>query len=518
MKTLTYNRLNRQGRLGNMLFFLSGAFGLAKRSGRTLSLPYWKGYQHVFKWNKDIIEKDYGKAVEIGETDFHYCGEHFQEHLKGEEELIHITGYLQSEKYFKEYETEIRDMFQFKEEFVALVMENMEEVFKKPVICIHIRRGDYIGNENYYQLPLNYYILALEEHFPDWMENHNILVFSDDIKWCKTYLVGENIFYSDNRSDIEDLCLASKCTHFILSNSSYSWWMAYLSNTKGKIIRPVHMFAGYLAKSNNIKDFWPDMWISFDHEEKKLDFTDVDFLIPVHFDHRDRWINVNRVLNYLEQNLDTNIIVGEQGGTHFADSFPRYIEFTEMETFHRTRMLNQMCRYGKGNVMVNYDADVIVNIIQLLQAVKLLRKGEAAVFPYDGRFARIHKNDQWMDFENMDVTMMKGSRSMDPVSVGGCIMFRKDAFYELGMENENFISYGPEDTERVERIEKLGIEIKRIKGILYHYDHYTGPNSTGNNPHFGANCAELDKIQRMTKQELRKYIDSWEWCKRKQEV
>lgn len=512
MKQLCYRRINRQGRLANQLFFLCSSYGLAKKSGRQLILPKWM-YEQYFIYSDKIGNKEYYEAIDVQEEGFHYCGAQFDKELSSDRELISITGYLQSEKYFKDYEGEIREMLTFRPEFKYKVSKGMDMVFSKPVIAIHIRRGDYIGNENYYQLPLLYYILALEEHFTDWMTNYNILIFSDDIMWCKTYLAGDNIYYSEGRTDIEDMCLMSMCFGFILSNSSYSWWSAYLSNTTGKIIRPSHMFAGDLHKSHIMKDFWPEKQISFDHEDKKLDFSDVDFHIPVHHDHEDRRINLLRILYYLNDNFNSNIIVGEQGSEEFRN-LPfeyKYMYFDKMGEFHRTKMLNDMSKECDSTIIVNYDADVIIPVIQLLQAVKLLRRGIKCVFPYDGRFARIHKNMQSEDISNMNPDNMLGSRKCDPVSVGGCIMFRKEAFVELGMENEYFISYGPEDTERVVRIEKLGVKIKRIKGVLYHYDHYVGPNSSGRNPHFGANNSELDKIQKMDKKELKNYIKSWKW-------
>ena len=52
------------------------------------------------------------------------------------------------------------------------------------------------------------------------------------------------------------------------------------------------------------------------------------------------------------------------------------------------------------------------------------------------------------------------------------------------MENEFMISYGPEDIDRFERFTKLGFNIKRISGILYHLDHHIGVNSSDQNKSF----------------------------------
>ena len=70
------------------------------------------------------------------------------------------------------------------------------KVFDKEVIAIHIRRGDYIDNPNYVLLPITYYYLALEQYFPNWRTQYNVLIFSDDIEYCKVHFeVYNNVYY-----------------------------------------------------------------------------------------------------------------------------------------------------------------------------------------------------------------------------------------------------------------------------------------------------------------------------------
>ena len=106
-------------------------------------------------------------------------------------------------------------------------------IFGKPTIAISIRRGDYVGNPNYRLLPITYYILAMFENFPNWRD-HNIVIFSDDIPYCKVHWdCIPNVYFSENNSDIEDLCLMTLCDDFIIANSSFSWWGAYLGEKEG---------------------------------------------------------------------------------------------------------------------------------------------------------------------------------------------------------------------------------------------------------------------------------------------
>ncbi len=102
-------------------------------------------------------------------------------------------------------------------------------------------------------------------------------------------------------------------------------------------------------------------------------------------------------------------------------------------------------------------------------------------------------------------------REAEHNSVGGAVMFNKESFVDGGMENEYFISFGPEDCERHDRFKTLGYDIRRVGGPLYHMNHHVGENSSPRNPHFRANVDEQEKIHNMAREELRAYIDTWPW-------
>ena len=67
--------------------------------------------------------------------------------------------------------------------------------------------------------------------------NSKFLVFSDDMDWCKNNFKGDNfIFCEKNDVDILDIFRMSLCKHNIISNSSFSWWGAWLNNNPTKIV------------------------------------------------------------------------------------------------------------------------------------------------------------------------------------------------------------------------------------------------------------------------------------------
>ena len=128
-------------------------------------------------------------------------------------------------------------------------------------IALHIRRTDYIANsENHFNLSLEYYADALK-YFDD---DRNVIVFSDDPKWCndQTLFSTDRFMISENTDNRVDLCLMSLCNDFIIANSTFSWWGAWLSsNQNKKVISPNQWFGkiGY-TKNHDTKDLIPNEW------------------------------------------------------------------------------------------------------------------------------------------------------------------------------------------------------------------------------------------------------------------
>ena len=122
------------------------------------------------------------------------------------------------------------------------------------VIGLHIRRTDYLTNPNHCFVGLDYYKKALSM----FDTNTNVLVFSDDPIWCHEELMfaDDRFMISDSDNAYIDMCLMSMCTDFIIGNSSFSWWAAWLAN-KGKVIAPKNWF----PDQKDTSDLYCDGWI-----------------------------------------------------------------------------------------------------------------------------------------------------------------------------------------------------------------------------------------------------------------
>jgi hypothetical protein len=298
-----YDRLGTNGRFGNQLFQYAALRGIAANRGFDWCIPPDEhqtlanyGIHHPFKLT-NLKDSNIGFINPNVTPRNCYSFEHlcasnpdtknvtessflFDEELFNNiEDGSNLDGYLQSEKYFKNVEDELREDFEFIDEIVNPCKEFISSVGE--VIFLHVRRGDNIGREDYHPvLSFEYYKKALEQFNSD----VNVLVCSDDVEWCK-----EQEFFNEDRflmnDTVEkyshqcqegdgqfrnslvpytDLCLMSLCNGAILSPSTLGWWGAWLqkSNDK-KIIVPQNWFGPKLSM-NDTSDLIPEEWIILD--------------------------------------------------------------------------------------------------------------------------------------------------------------------------------------------------------------------------------------------------------------
>lgn len=198
---------------------------------------------------------------------------HFGESFLFDKEILNLSdnvylqGYWQSEKYFKDIETIIRNDFTLKEKLNNKSCEVAELISKSRMsVSIHIRRGDYVSNpitnSMHGTCSLDYYqecVKELAEKFSDLQ----LFVFSDDPEWVKVNLHFKypTVFVNHNGAEraYEDMHLMSLCKHNIIANSSFSWWGAWLNNYLDKIVfAPKQWFK---QKERNTDDLIPENWI-----------------------------------------------------------------------------------------------------------------------------------------------------------------------------------------------------------------------------------------------------------------
>lgn len=177
----------------------------------------------------------------------------------------HLSGYFQSELYFKCIERVVRSKLNFKEKAKDKVAATIRATNS---VSLHIRRGDYANNpttHNYHGLcSLDYYERAAA-YLAQRIGDSHFFVFSDDLAWARKHLVlpwpvtfVENCMVTEAYKDMQ---LMSLCRHHIVANSSFSWWGAWLNTSQNKIVVcPKRWFTNETAQNQTV-DLIPKAWI-----------------------------------------------------------------------------------------------------------------------------------------------------------------------------------------------------------------------------------------------------------------
>lgn len=243
---------------------------------------------------------------------------------------------------------------------------------------------------------------------------------------------------------------------------------------------------------------------------------DVTFMIPVRIDSPDRAFNLKYVISYLTDNFNTRIIIKESDSIQRVPDIlgdlmhqkPIWYEYEHNTSgvFHRTRLINEMLSLVSTPVVANYDTDVIIRAASIIEAKNMiLWEGFDLVFPFlKGKSQyRINRETAIM---HQDIT--KAPHKDIPLNYslcGFCQFLNTESYRQAGMQNEQFLSWGPEDREFLYRFEKLNYKIIWLRNYVYHLEHERGKNSGQKNPHFISNEELFSNLQQMDEPQLREY-------------
>ena len=179
---------------------------------------------------------------------------------------IYLKGYFQSEKYFLQFENQIRSDFQITSSLQKNTLEMLQMIESVNSVSLHIRRGDYVSNAQtndfHGTCSLKYYKQAIEL-IKKQVEKPVFFIFSDDILWAKQNLITNATTYfvdfTNAATNFEDIKMMSSCKNNIIANSSFSWWGAWLNGNKNKlVIAPGKWFN---VDDHNTKDIIPESWL-----------------------------------------------------------------------------------------------------------------------------------------------------------------------------------------------------------------------------------------------------------------
>jgi len=256
--------------LGNQMFEIAATVSLALDNDAIAVFPelkndrkmsWWKfstNHRYVF-WRLNIEQPKRPSAFS-----FQHFGSTYQE-IPYESDML-LSGYFQSEKYFSHHKEEILDLFEPHPSLLDYIYRKYPWLkTASKTVAVHVRcYWPHLPNGS----PDGQGVLSTPS--PEWFEqailqfpsDHTFVVFSNNIPWCKAHLthIPRRFVFMEGDPHFVDLFAMSLCEHNIISNSSFSWWGAYLNKNPDKIvIAPKKWF----DKESNLdsSDIVPEGWI-----------------------------------------------------------------------------------------------------------------------------------------------------------------------------------------------------------------------------------------------------------------
>ena len=185
--------------------------------------------------------------------------------LNTSQKNLYLDGLWQVEGYFKENREKILSIFNFDRiKNIEMNKSFIKKISPMHSICVNVRRTDFINNPEHNVVDIEYYKKAINRFKELNGENLELFVFSDDLNWCK-----KNFSFFKKTNYIEHtyagdkfynyLYLMTNFTNFIIPNSSFAWWGAWLSKKENKTIIAPRKWSGLV--SENMYEIVPNNWI-----------------------------------------------------------------------------------------------------------------------------------------------------------------------------------------------------------------------------------------------------------------
>ena len=280
-----------KAQLGNQLFQIMNIISLSKKYNTDYRILCDINEKTIYENKKtyfnDFYLKIKNKLMKIEKTELEsklknnniYKEEKFEysEIILNTEKDIYIEGFYQSFKYFEQYNDILYDILDIKNR-KSYIYTIYNYIFNKKNIAIHFRFGDYMYLQNMHPIQtIKYFFNAINElinifnNNNDTILNYNILFFCNecDNDIVNKYIDRLNKAYNNNLNFIKindsinewvQMLMISLCDNIIISNSTFSWWGAYLSEKNTRVIYPKKWF-GPFYKDNKIDDLILDNWI-----------------------------------------------------------------------------------------------------------------------------------------------------------------------------------------------------------------------------------------------------------------
>lgn len=265
MKFLTKSDLSIGSQLGSQMSQYASLFSIAQKTNHKISL-----IKKFLSLDREVkILKPFNLTCEIqsGYENIEWNNFRLNEKIEFDKNCFNLSvdknwdihGIFNTFVYWHDHRNLILNEFKFKDEIHEKAKKYLNNISGIKV-SIHFRRTDYLKvsslnlTEKYYKEAIS----TISRKIP----NFKLIVFSDDMEWCKQNIKGDNIIYCEDFINYEDMCIMSLCDHNIIANSCFSWWGAYLNENLNKIVVCPNEYANDTNVNFMNGNYFPKDWIS----------------------------------------------------------------------------------------------------------------------------------------------------------------------------------------------------------------------------------------------------------------
>lgn len=169
---------------------------------------------------------------------------------------IYMNGWFQDAKEIESIRQILLKDFIYIDKISQKVQDMENKIKNTNSVCVHIRRTDYVNHPRFDICTENYYYTAINQMAKS-LKEPVFYIFSDDIAEVKKWKFDYDVTFDEVcNSDCESLYLMSSCKHFIISNSTFSWWGQFLAQNENKLVVAPNRW----CKDCNETDIYMDNW------------------------------------------------------------------------------------------------------------------------------------------------------------------------------------------------------------------------------------------------------------------
>lgn len=240
------------GGLGNQMFQYAHGLALARQLNAELKLEHLRGGRAFALHHFNLaLTNDFPGDIPVIHDESGYTPGLDAKIRKAVEAAMSpvaaVRGYFQNEQFFKAVKDEIRQQF-------CPPPKLLSEYGDRTPVCVSVRRGDFV-NHPLHDVCTPAYFETARKIMSNLVEKPCFVIHSDDLDWCRQLMQSwpDTVFYAP--SNLYDaFSVMCSCKAFIISNSTFGWWAAWLSGSD-LVIRPDRFL------NDRPWDIGPDRWI-----------------------------------------------------------------------------------------------------------------------------------------------------------------------------------------------------------------------------------------------------------------